>query len=89
MTLDLLQWPAMLATAAAAWAVGSLSPQQRKLGFWCFLFSNALWTVWGIAESAYGVVMLQFVLAVLNIRGARRAETAADADTTTITRENK
>lgn len=78
LTLDLLQWPAMLATAVAAWAVGSSTPRRRQQGFWCFLVSNVLWIAWGYFAKAYAVVLLQFVLAALNIRGARRAEKAAD-----------
>ena len=32
--IDLLQWPAMLATVLAAWLVGSNRPGRRNLGFW-------------------------------------------------------
>jgi lipopolysaccharide export LptBFGC system permease protein LptF len=76
--LDLLQWPAMLATAVAAWAVGSSAPRRRQHGFWCFILSNVLWIAWGIAANAFAVELLQFVLAALNIRGAHRAEEATN-----------
>ena len=45
-TLDLLQWPAMVVTVAAAYLVASRLPHKRAIGFWCFLASNVLWTVW-------------------------------------------
>lgn len=70
--LDLLQWPAMVVTITAAWFVASRSAARRKLGFWIYLVSNVLWTTWGIATQAYALVVLQFCLAVMNIRGERR-----------------
>jgi hypothetical protein len=68
-TLDLLQWPAMATTVAAAYLVASRFPHKRAIGFWCFLASNVLWTVWGVHDRAYALVGLQFFLAALNIRG--------------------
>jgi hypothetical protein len=56
--LDLIQWPAMLATTVAAWLVASLSKRRRSIGFWIFLLSNAVWIVWGWYDG------------LLNIRGA-------------------
>jgi hypothetical protein len=70
--IDFLQWPAMLVTVTAAWFVASRSAKRRKLGFWIFLLSNLLWTVWGLATHAYALVVLQICLAVMNIRGERR-----------------
>jgi hypothetical protein len=70
--LSLLQWPAMLVTVAAAWFVASQVKQRREIGFWLFLLSNVLWIVWGVHDKAYAVVVLQFALASLNIRGARK-----------------
>ena len=67
--VDLLQWPAMLTTAAAAWLVASRSARRRATGFWCFLASNALWVLWGLHDHAYALVGLQFCLAAINIRG--------------------
>ncbi|WP_263141388.1 hypothetical protein [Pseudomonas sp. RIT-PI-AD] len=67
--IDLLQWPAMLVTIVAAWLIGSLSKQRRTTGFWCFLFSNALWITWGWHDQAYALLILQVCLAVSNIRG--------------------
>jgi len=43
--LDLLQWPAMVATVIGAWWVGSRLPDKRAIGFWVFLASNLLWVV--------------------------------------------
>lgn len=73
--LDLVQWPAMLTTVLAAWLVGSTAKQKRNIGFWVFLASNVLWVIWGFHTSAYALILLQFCLAALNIRGARKNET--------------
>ena len=72
--LDLLQWPAMVATVAGAWLVASRSPHKRAVGFWVFLASNVLWVVWGFPARAYALVGLQFFLAALNIRGVYKNE---------------
>jgi hypothetical protein len=34
-----------------------------------------LWVVWGLYTSAYALILLQFCLAAINIRGARKNET--------------
>lgn len=70
--LDLLQWPAMLATVIAAWLIGSLNKRRRTWGFWCFLLSNVLWVIWGWYASAWALITLQVCLAVLNIRGVKK-----------------
>jgi hypothetical protein len=72
--LDLLQWPAMVATVIAAWLVASRSAHQRSVGFWVFLASNVLWVVWGFHDRAYAPVGLQFFLAALNMRGVYKNE---------------
>jgi hypothetical protein len=72
--LDLLQWPAMAITVLAAWLVGSRSAHKRAVGFWCFLASNVLWVAWGLHDGAYALVVLQFCLAALNIRGVYKNE---------------
>jgi hypothetical protein len=74
MWLDLLQWPAMAVTMVAAWLVASRVAHRRALGFWCFLASNALWVAWGLHDSAYALVSLQFFLAALNARGIYKNE---------------
>jgi hypothetical protein len=70
--LDLIQWPAMLVTIAAAWFVSSSSRSRRKIGFWLFLVSNVLWVAWGIHTRAYALIALQFCLAAMNVRGERK-----------------
>ena len=70
--LDLIQWPAMVVTLWAAWAVGSQQRQRRELGFWLFIGSNVLWIVWGVSERAWALILLQIGLFILNIRGARK-----------------
>ena len=72
--LDLLQWPAMAVTVAAAWLVGSRSPWKRAAGFWCFLASNALWLAWGWHDGAYALMALQVFLAATNVRGVYKNE---------------
>jgi hypothetical protein len=79
--LDLLQWPAMVITVAASWLVASNQQRRRNVGFWLFLLSNAAWVVWGLGESAYALVVLQFCLAFMNIRGARKTQPADGAST--------
>lgn len=70
--LSLLQWPAMLVTVTAAWFVASSSKTRRRVGFWLFLGSNALWVVWGFFSAAPALVVLQVALAAMNIRGAMK-----------------
>ena len=72
--LELLQWPAMAVTVAAAWLIASRSAHRRAIGFWCFLASNVLWVAWGLHDRAYALVALQFFLAALNIRGVYKNE---------------
>lgn len=77
---DLLQWPAMLVTVAAAWLVGSTSKQKRRIGFWCFLASNGLWVLWGWHSGAAALIVLQVALAIMNIRGANKNESPAQGE---------
>ncbi len=79
MSLDLVQWPAMVTTVAAAWLVASQSKRRRAIGFWVFLASNVLWIVWGWHARAYALVVLQVCLAALNVRGARKNEPDSSA----------
>ena len=67
--IDMLQWPAMVVTVAAAWLVAAQSRRKRTVGFWVFLASNVLWTVWGWHSGAYALIVLQVALAVMNARG--------------------
>ena len=68
--LNLLQWPAMVVTIAAAWLIASSSPARRNSGFWVFLLSNGLWIVWAAHAGAPALIALQIGLATMNIRGA-------------------
>lgn len=67
--LNIIQWPAMLVTVVAAWMIASQRKYKRNWGFWLFLLSNVLWIVWGLRDKAYALIILQFCLAILNIRG--------------------
>lgn len=68
--IDWIQWPAMVITIIAAWMIGSQRKFKRNWGFWLFLSSNVLWVIWGVGAGAYALIVLQFALAGLNIRGA-------------------
>jgi len=70
--LDLLQWPAMAITIGAAWLVASDQAARRKAGFWLYMVSNVLWVAWGLSTRSYALVLLQFALAFMNIRGTRK-----------------
>src|SRR5213075_1272014 len=67
-----LQWPAMVATLLSAWLVAAQSKWQRQWGFWIFLLSNLLWIGWGWHDHAYALIVLQFGLAILNLRGVAK-----------------
>ena len=68
----LLQWPAMVVTVLAAWFVASSRRGRRETGFWLFLASNVMWSVWGFFEQAYALVLMQLCLAFMNIRGSMK-----------------
>jgi hypothetical protein len=78
-SLDWVQWPAMVVTVLAAWLVASRAERKRGWGFWCFLASNALWIVWGVHASAWALVVLQLCLAALNVRGTVKNRADASA----------
>ncbi|MEQ8232455.1 MAG: hypothetical protein RLW61_04815 [Gammaproteobacteria bacterium] len=75
--IDWLQWPAMVATLAAAWGVGSRRPGVRIAGFVSFVVSNVLWIAWGVYQAAHALVLLQVGLFALNVRGIRKNEALA------------
>lgn len=77
--LDLVQWPAFVASIAAAWLVASRHRRHRNLGFWVFLASNVLWTIWGVHTSAIALIALQVCLAALNVRGLFKTDPDPDA----------
>jgi hypothetical protein len=72
--LNLLQWPAMVIMVMATWLVASQSKRRRAVAFWSYLVANALWVAWGVHDGAYALVISQFLLAALNIRGVRKNE---------------
>lgn len=75
--IDHLQWPAMALSLLAAWLVASNHKARRNWGFWVFLASNVAWTLWGLHDGAWALIVLQVALAALNIRGVRKTEPAA------------
>ncbi|MFJ3367118.1 hypothetical protein [Pseudomonas sp. NPDC086251] len=70
--LDWVQWPAMLVTVMAAWLIGSRQPSSRVSGFICFMVSNILWVIWGYHTHAYALIVLQFCLCAVNLRGFKK-----------------
>jgi hypothetical protein len=44
----------------------------HHIGFWVFLASNVLWSVWGWYSSAHALIVLQVALAFMNARGVYR-----------------
>ena len=68
----------MPVTVLAARLVASQSKRKRQLGFSCFLLSNVPWVVWGLHD-AYALIVLQFALAALNVRGAYKTSPVLDA----------
>ena len=78
--LDAIQWPAMLVSVGASWLVGSTHARRRRLGFWLFIASNALWVGWGWHSGAPALIVLQASLAVMNVRGLLKARAARQAD---------
>jgi len=74
--IDWLQWPAMIATLAAAWLVGSQQRGRRVVGFATFVLSNVLWVVWAIPVGAWALIVLQVGLFGINVRGIRKNEGA-------------
>ena len=74
--VNAIQWPAMLITVVAAWMIASQKKFKRNWGFGLFLLSNVLWIVWGWHDRAYALIALQVCLAVLNIRGVKKNESA-------------
>jgi len=75
-SVDILQWPAMALTIVATWLVGSTHARKRTTGFYFFLASNGLWSVWAMHASVPALLILQAVLAVFNVRGMRKTESA-------------
>ena len=63
-------------TVVAAWMIASQRKFKRNWGFWLFLLSNVLWIIWGWHDRAYALIALQVCLAVLNIRGVKKNESA-------------
>ncbi|NUT78744.1 hypothetical protein HNO86_27260 [Pseudomonas sp. C1C7] len=70
--LDWVQWPAMLVTVLSAWLIGSQRPGRRMAGFVSFIFSNILWVAWGLYAHAYALIVLQFCLCLMNLRGFKK-----------------
>lgn len=78
--MNLIQWPAFIASVIAAWLVASKQKPRRNAGFWVFLLSNVLWLAWGFHTSAWGLITLQFCLGALNVRGLFKTERSAGVD---------
>lgn len=77
--VEFLQWPAMAITVLAAWFMGSVRARRRVIAFWCFTVGNALWVIWGASHEAYGLITLEVVLALMNMRGLKKNLTESQA----------
>ena len=66
----------MVVTVVSAWMVASKRTWKRNEGFWLFLLSNVLWTIWALHDHAYALVFLQVCLGVLNVRGILNNQTS-------------
>ncbi|APW36311.1 hypothetical protein RD110_03030 [Rhodoferax koreense] len=64
----------MVLSIVASWLVASNAKRRRGWGFWIFIASNVAWVVWGLHTGATALVVLQFCLAAMNIRGVFKAE---------------
>jgi len=70
--IEFLQWPAMAITVLAAWFMGSVRARRRVIAFWCFTAGNVLWVIWGASHEAYGLITLEIILALMNMRGLKK-----------------
>ena len=70
--VELLQWPAMAITVLAAWFMGSIRAKRRIVAFWCFTAGTAIWVVWGLSHAAYGLITLEVIMALMNMRGLKK-----------------
>jgi len=68
----------MALTIGATWLVGSTRARKRTTGFWLFLASNGLWSAWALHAEAPALLILQAVLAAMNVRGVRKTEEASN-----------
>lgn len=64
----------MVVNISSVWLLTYPSKGKRHWGFLLSLLSNAMWIAWGWYAQAYAVIGLQFALAALNIRGARKTD---------------
>ena len=62
----------MAVTIGAAWLVASSSEDRRKWGFYVYVLSNLLWSVWGWYTEAWALIALQVALFLMNLRGASK-----------------
>ena len=62
----------MAITVLAAWFMGSVRARRRVIAFWCFTAGNALWVIWGASHEAYGLITLEIILALMNMRGLKK-----------------
>ncbi len=67
----------MVVTIAASWFVASTQERRRRVGFWLFIVSNVAWVLWGVHTGAYALIVLQFGLFAMNVRGALKARNAS------------
>ena len=72
--VNLLQWPAMAVTLAAAWWMASKKPEKRILAFWLLIAGNVMWVAWGWGDGAWALIVLNLGLLAMNVRGIVKNE---------------
>jgi hypothetical protein len=61
------------------WVYGFSATASTHIAFWGFIFSNALWVVWGWHTNAFGLVVLECILLGMNACGFRKNQRASQA----------
>jgi len=62
----------MAITVLAAWFMGSGRAKRRVIAFCCFTAGNVMWVVWGKSHDAYGLIILEIIMAMMNMRGLKK-----------------
>jgi hypothetical protein len=62
----------MIVTVISACFIGSQQLRRRMIAFWGFISSNTLRVTWGRHANAYTLILLEFVLLGINVRGLRK-----------------
>lgn len=75
-----LQWPALLTSLATVWGVASRTERRPAIGFWILLASSLLRIALGVHTAGWTLVVLQFGLGAMNVRGLGKTDAEAPAE---------